>query len=83
MADGQKVIQHSHNIMANDLYKKYLTTLNRDPIISDYTKFPKKYQQWKGGPFWYSKMKAFQFVDALMHLLFRGVTKSTRELIYQ
>ena len=44
MADGQKIIPHSHNIMAYDFYKKYLITLNRDLIISDDIKFPEKYQ---------------------------------------
>ena len=84
MTGGQKIIEHSHNAMAYDFYENHLTSLNHDLIISDYTKFPEKYQQWKGeGDFWHSKMNAVQFMDVLMHLLFLGVTKSARELIYE
>ena len=46
MAGGQKIIQHSHNIISYDFYKKHSITLNRNLLISDYTKFPEKYQQW-------------------------------------
>ena len=50
-------------------------------IVRDYNKNSDKYTVWKGGPYWQSGLKLDQFVDALMHLLFLGVTKATMKLI--
>ena len=51
-------------------------------IKSDHIKQPEKYQFWEGGPYWKSNFNLKQFVDVLMHLLFLGITKSTKELVY-
>ena len=49
--------------------------------MNDYNKNNDKYTVWKGGPYWNSGLKLYQFVDTLMHLLFLGVTKATMLLI--
>ena len=40
-----------------------------------------KFTLWKGGPYRNSNIKLDQFVDVIMHLIFLGITKSTRDLI--
>ena len=50
-------------------------------IVRDYNKNNNKYTVWKGGPYWQSGLQLNQFVDALMHLIFLGVTKATMSLI--
>ena len=50
-------------------------------IMRDYNNNSDKYTVWKGGPYWQSGLRLDQCVDALMHLLFLGVTKATMSLI--
>ena len=47
------------------------------------TKYPDKYKEWQGDPFWHSTIDVVQFVDVLIHLLLLGITKGTTELIYE
>ena len=77
-----KIIEHCENKMAYNLYENDVTDADGKLVMSDYAKHPDKYSHWKGGPFWQSNLHLFQFVDVLMHLLFLGVTKSTKDLIY-
>ena len=78
---SQKIIDHCHNKMAYSLYENEVTTADRKLLMCDHAKNPEKYCHWKGGPFWKSNLQLSQFVDVLMHLLFLGVTKSTKDLI--
>ena len=50
-------------------------------IIDDFERNKHKYEQWEGGPYWNANMKLNNFVDAIMHLLFLGITKATNQLI--
>ena len=77
-----KIIAHCCNKMAHNLYKDEVNNEDGLLVTQDYEKYPDKYCRWKGGPYWKSNLKLFQFVDVLMHLLFLGITKSTREIIY-
>ena len=79
---SRKIIEHCENKMAYNLYQNEVTNADGKLVMCDYAKNPDKYSHWKGGPFWKSNLQLFQFVDVLMHLLFLGVTKSTKELIY-
>ena len=54
---------------------------NADSILVDFRRNEKKYEKWCGGPFWNSSLSLNQFVDAIMHLVFLGVTKATQQLI--
>ena len=76
-----KVIEHCHNKMSLELYQDDLTDSESSLLTRDFKKDPAKYCHWRGGPFWKSNLKLYQFVDVLMHLLFLGITKSTREII--
>ena len=77
-----KIIEHCDNKMAYKVYENNVTNADGKLVMCDYAKYPDKYSHWKGGPFWNSNLQLFQFVDVLMHLLFLGVTKSTKNLIY-
>ena len=71
-----KVLQHfasgdaSDSKIADGDYVIKYSILNKD-----------KYTQWCGGPFWNCNLELNQFVDALMHLVFLDVTKSTKKLL--
>ena len=54
---------------------------NADSLLVDFKRNEKKYDIWCGGPFWNSSLSLNQFVDAIMHLVFLGVTKATQQLI--
>ena len=77
-----KAIEHCDNKMSLELYQDDLTDSENSLLRHDFKKDPTKYSHWRGGPFWKSNMKLYQFVDVLMHLLFLGITKSTREIIF-
>ena len=59
----------------------YIDTVGADYMIEDYNISKDKYVDWIGGPFWNSNLTLNQFVDALMHLLFLGVTTKNYELV--
>ena len=50
-------------------------------VIKDSIANEGKYIPWHGSAFWNGKLELKQFVDALMHLIFLGVMKSTKKLI--
>ena len=80
---SQKIIQHCNNKMSYELYQHQDKSKEKDDIDADYMKQPDKYKLWEGGPYWRSNLKLNQFVDVLMHLLFLGITKSTKDLVYE
>jgi len=77
-----KIIEHCNNKMAYQLYEHQKTSAEKMLLEADQTKQPEKYKYWKGGPYWKSNLKLNQFIDVLMHLLFLGITKSTKELVF-
>jgi len=85
VAGCQELIKRTKNINAlnhfssenvNDSEKK-----DASYVLNDYKMNKMKYTEWRGGPFWNSNLDLIQFVDALMHLMFLGVTKSTKSLL--
>ena len=50
-------------------------------ILTDMKRHPEMYDFWKGGAYWSSSMHIERFCDVIMHLLFLGVTKSSRDLL--
>ena len=79
---SQKIISHCNNKMTYELYDHEKTSAEKTVIQVDQVKQPQQYKFWEGGPYWKSNLNLNQFVDVLMHLLFLGITKSTRELVY-
>ena len=39
------------------------------------------FEKWRGGPYWNSNIELKAFIDAIMHLLFLGVTKTIKHLL--
>ena len=54
---------------------------NADSILVDFQRNEIKYNKWCDGLFWNSSLSLKQFVDAIMHLVFLGITKSTHQMI--
>ena len=52
-----------------------------DYMIKDVSINKEKYVDWVDGPFWNSYLMWNQFVDALIYLLFLGVTQITHKLV--
>ena len=50
-------------------------------MLSDYRNEPHKYEQWKGGVYWSSSSSIECFTDVIMHLLFLGIVKASKELL--
>ena len=50
-------------------------------IVSDFTLNSDKYNEWSGGVYWKSTLSLDSFCDVIMHLLFLGVTKASRDLL--
>ena len=81
VAGCQEFIQRTKNIKA----LKYFASGNvssseqKDAsyVVNDSKLNKRKYTQWCGGPFWNSNLELLNFVDALFHLIFLRVTKST------
>ena len=44
---------------------------------------PDKYKVWTSGPFWHSNLSLLNFFDAIMHLMFLEVAKSTQKFLGQ
>ena len=42
---------------------------------------PDMFNVWRGGPYWESNIEFKYFIDAIMHLLLLGVTKSSKNLL--
>ena len=82
----QKISQRSKNMKAlqyynsSDIDEKDIE--DGECVMKDCVLNKDKYTQWRGGPFWNSSLNLNQFIDALMHLLFLGITKSTKKLLY-
>ena len=76
-----KIIDHCHNKMTHEILRKDLSLAQGNLLTLDYQNDSSKYSHWSGGPFWKSNLGLHQFVDVLMHLVFLGVTKSTREIV--
>ena len=43
--------------------------------------FPWKYKKWIGGPYYNGTLEIYQFPDCIMHLLFLGMIKTTKDVI--
>ena len=82
-AGNNHIIDHCNNIAA----LKFVQTeskVNQDmkkAIFLDYQQNEEKYKEWRGGDYWNSSMKLDNFVDVIMHLLFLGVAKASKELL--
>ena len=50
-------------------------------IFLYYQKNEEKYKEWRGSDYWNSSMNLDNFVDVIMHLLFLGVAKASKELL--
>ena len=50
-------------------------------VKNDFMAHKDKFNLWKGGAYWNSNSKLDHFVDVIMHLIFLGITKATRNLI--
>ena len=79
----EMLIQHTKNTKALNLLtsKKDSLTGDESYVLKDSIINVSKYQPWHGSAFWNGKLELKQFVDALMHLIFLGVIKSTKKLI--
>ena len=50
-------------------------------INSQFNKNPALFEEWRGGPYWDSNIELECFIDAIMHLLFLGVTKTSKQYL--
>ena len=50
-------------------------------VMKNVRRYPEKYKEWNGGPYWNSLINLVQLVDQLMCLLFLEIVKSSRLLI--
>ena len=53
----------------------------RETILSDVKLNSDRYEFWKGGVYWNSSLELDVFCDVIMHLLFLGITKASKELL--
>ena len=53
----------------------------RETILSDQRLNNDRYEFWKGGVYWNSSLELDVFCDVIMHLLFLGITKASKELL--
>ena len=76
------VISHCNYIIVNDKTSKgNVSELARKLIEKQNKRNPALFQLWEGGPYWHSNIDFKSFIDAIMHLLFLGVTKSSKNLL--
>ena len=81
----QKLIDSVNNLLAveyftSDIHQQ-MDQSNATKVLNDCKRSPDKYKLWRGGPFWNSPLMLENFIDALMHLIFWGVTITTKTLI--
>ena len=81
------IIKHANNIQVWAHYQKGDGMTNRDDgywdkIYRDREVDKAKYEVWGGSPYWNGIIPLNQFVDTIMHLLFLGITKASRQLIH-
>ena len=67
--------------MKNKTSKGYVTQFAKELIEKQIKQNPALFQLWQGGPYWHSNIDFKSFIDAIMHLLFLGVTKSSKNLL--
>ena len=85
LAGSKMLIEKAKNKIAIE----YVTSQSSDisaieayeHIMKDYSADRNKYNLWDGSPYWTSPLQLNTFVDAIMHLIFLGITKSTQLLI--
>ena len=85
LAGSKTLIEKAKNRIAVE----YVTSQSSDisaieayeHIMKDYSADRNKYNLWDGSPYWRSPLQLNSFVDAIMHLIFLGITKSTQLLI--
>ena len=65
----KKTVEVNDKNVANNLIR---TQLQKNPTL---------FETWRGGPYWNSNIEFKSFIDAIMHLLFLGVTKSSKNLL--
>ena len=53
----------------------------KDIILSDYKVNADKYDFWNGGVYWNSSLSLDILCDVIMHLIFLGITKASRDLL--
>ena len=83
---SERTIKHANNIQVW-LYYQIVDGINNkdygywDKIYTDIKVNKKKYEISKGDPYWNGIIPLNQFVDAIIHLLFLGITNSSCHLI--
>ena len=84
--NGQnKIIEHCNNMKTLKIVqdRQHIDKNIKDTVLSDYKTEPHKYEQWKGGVYWNSSTTIDCFIDVIMHLLFLGIVKASKELLSQ
>ena len=77
-----KMISHCNNVIVkNTTSNEYVSNFAKDLINKQKKQNPTLFQSWEGGPYWKSNIDFKSFIDAIMHLLFLGVTKSSKKVI--
>ena len=83
--NGQgQTIDHCHKMKAL-MYVKENESANKvmkDLIISDFETNPHRYEKWTGGVYWNSSIGLDDFCDVIMHLIFLGITKASKGLLF-
>ena len=79
----QKLLEHCNNMKALKMVQAEtdIASNMKDSILSDYVNEPVKYEFWKGGVYWRSSTSLECFTDVIMHLLFLGIVKASKELL--
>ena len=79
----QKLIDHCDNMKTMKIVREDVSVEEnvKDVVLLDSQIEPDKYEQWKGGVYWRSSSSLNNFPDVIMHLLFLGVVKASKELL--
>ena len=76
------LISHCNNQMAKDrVIKSEIRNYGTDLITMKFHKEPSLFATWLGGPYWRSNVHFKSYIDAIMHLLFLGVTKASKTML--
>ena len=63
----------------NDVKKEF--SKDSEMIIKYSIENQDLFREWNGGPYWDGPLQLHQFIDCLMHLLFLGIVRASRDLI--
>ena len=67
---------------AENAEEKYTNEDMKELILSDFKTNKDRCEKWSGGVYWNSSVSLDDFCDVIMHLLFLGITKASKDLLF-